>query len=354
MMKTIDLRSDTVTVPTDEMRQAMLKAEVGDDVYGEDPTVNRLEAMAAKMCGKEAGLFVSSGTMGNLIALLVHCGRGDEAIVGKHSHISLWEQGGAARLGGITLRMVANNSDGTLDTDAVLNAIQPEDVHCARTKLICIENTWNGNPLPLSHIKSIARIARENKLKLHIDGARLFNAAVALKIDLDQLVEDADSVQMCFSKGLSAPAGSILCGTRQFVNEARRMRKLLGGGMRQVGVLAAACIVSLEKMIARLPEDHENAQVLADLLSAMPELDVVRPNVRTNMVFFNVKIAGLSNTDFATRLKSKQVLMGVEGTQGIRAVTHDGITRADIEEAAARIRALVTELAPVKSGGGAR
>lgn len=350
-MKTIDLRSDTVTVPTDEMRQAMLKAEVGDDVYGEDPTVNRLEAMAAKMCGKEAALFVSSGTMGNLIALLVHCGRGDEAIVGQHSHISLWEQGGAATLGGITLRMVPNNADGTLDLDAVLNAIQHEDVHCARTKLICIENTWNGNPLPLSHIKSIARIAHENGLKLHVDGARLFNASVALKLDLDKLVEDADSVQMCFSKGLGSPVGSILCGTRSFVEEARRMRKLLGGGMRQVGVLAAACIVSLEKMIARLPEDHEHAQMLADLLSAVPELDVVRPAVRTNMVFFNIKVPGISNADFATRLKLKGVLMGVEGTQGIRAVTHDGITKADIEEAANRIKALASELAPVKAGG---
>lgn len=349
-MKTIDLRSDTVTVPTDEMRQAMFKAEVGDDVYGEDPTVNRLEALAAKMCGKEAGLFVSSGTMGNLIALLVHCGRGDEAIVGKQSHISLWEQGGAAALGGITLRMVPNNSDGTLDTDAVLNAIQQEDVHCARTKLICIENTWNGNPLPLSHIKSIARIARDNGLQLHVDGARLFNAAVALQVDLDKLVEDADSVQMCFSKGLGAPVGSILCGTHKFVGEARRMRKLLGGGMRQVGVLAAACIVSLEKMIARLPEDHENAQHLADLLSAVPELDVVKPNLRTNMVFFNIKVAGVSNSQFATRLKSKGVLMGVEGTQGIRAVAHDGITRSDMEETAARIKALAAELAPVKAG----
>jgi threonine aldolase len=349
-MKTIDLRSDTVTKPTDEMRQAMLHAEVGDDVYGEDPTVNQLEQLAAQKCGKEAALFVSSGTMGNLVALLVHCQRGHEAIVGRSSHIALWEQGGAATLGGITLRMVPNNPDGTLDTDAVLKSIQPDDVHCARTKLICVENTWNGNPLPLSHMKAVAQIARDHHLKLHVDGARLFNATVALNVDLAKLVEDADSVQMCLSKGLSAPAGSVICSSRKFIDEARRMRKLLGGGMRQVGVLAASCIVALEKMIPRLKEDHEHAALLAELLESVQELEVVRPAVRTNMVFFSVKLPGMTSAEFAIRMKGKHLLMGVEGTMGIRAVTHDGITRSDVEEAAARIKALAAELVPATTG----
>lgn len=349
-MKTIDLRSDTVTKPTDEMRQAMLHADVGDDVYGEDPTVNRLEHLAAQMCGKEAALFVSSGTMGNLVSLMVHCRRGDEAIVGRSSHIALWEQGGAATLGGITLRMVPNNADGTLDTDAVLKAIQPDDVHCARTRLICVENTWNGNPLPLSYMKSVGKIARDHGLKLHVDGARLFNAAVALDVELSKLAEEADSVQMCLSKGLSAPAGSVICSSREFIDECRRMRKLLGGGMRQVGVLAAPCIVALEKMIPRLKEDHENANVLAELLQQIPELNVVRPAVRTNMVFFSVNLPGMTNHDFANRMKHKHLLMGVEGTFGVRAVVHHGITKTDVEEAAQRIKTLVAELAPAKSG----
>lgn len=350
-MKTIDLRSDTVTVPTDEMRQAMLHAEVGDDVYGEDPTVNRLEKLAAKMSGKEAALFVSSGTMGNLVALLVHCQRGDEAVVGRNSHIALWEQGGAATLGGITLRMVTNNRDGSLDIDEIKNVIQPDDVHCARTSLVCLENTWNGNPLPPAHVKEVARLAQDHGLKLHIDGARLFNASIALKTDLAKLAEHADSVQLCLSKGLAAPVGSVICSTQKFIDQARRVRKLLGGGMRQVGVLAATCIVSLEKMIPRLSEDHEHARVLAELLSKVQELDVVQPEIRTNMVFFTVNIPGMSNEEFASRMRTKQVLMGVEGTLGIRAVTHHGITKADVEEAASRIASLASELVPAKTAG---
>ncbi len=343
-MKIIDLRSDTVTQPTEEMRQAMYKAEVGDSVYGEDPTVNRLEELSAKLSGKEAALFVASGTMGNLVSLLTHCQRGDEAIIGHASHVALFEQCGASALGGISLRTVPNLANGRLSLSSIESVINPDNIHFARTKLICLENTWNGHPLPVSYIEEVCQLARSNNLKLHIDGAWIFNAAIALKTSVAQFVKNADSVQMCFSKGLSAPAGSIICADEAFIAQARRNRKLVGGGMRQVGVLAAACIVALEKMMNRIEEDHQSAKLLANELSQLPELEVIPAENRTNMVFFKVLLPGISNAQLVTELKEKCVAVSYEGMSGIRAVTHYGITIDDIHETINRIKNLLKEL----------
>ncbi len=338
-MRIIDLRSDTVTHPTEEMRQAMYKAEVGDDAYGEDPTVNRLEEMAAKISGKEAALFVVSGTMGNLISLLTHCNRGDEVIVGEASHIALLEQRGASTLGGVNLRTVPNLPNGQLSITAIKEAINPDDYHFARSKLICVENTWNGNPLTVSYMEELNKIAEKHSLQIHLDGARIFNAAIALQVPVADLVKRAHSVQMCFSKGLSAPVGSIICSNKPFIKEARRARKMLGGGTRQIGIVAAAGILALEKMIDRLAEDHENAKLFADELAQIKGINIQPAAIRTNMVFFRVD--GISDLEFVARLKEKGVLLGTFGPAGIRAVTHYGITSTDIEEAVSSIKQLL-------------
>src|SRR5688572_30021332 len=262
----VDLRSDTVTKPTPEMREAMAEAEVGDDVYMDDPTVNQLQEKAAEMLGKEDSLFVPSGTMGNLLALLVHCQRGDEVIVGDKSHIYMNEAGGMAALGGIHPRPVNNQTDGTLSLDDILASIQTEDVHHTITRLICLENTQNvcgGVPLSVEYTRAVGKIAHDNNLSLHMDGARIFNAAAALGAPVKELVQSADSVMFCLSKGLVAPIGSMLVGTGKFIARARHVRKMAGGGMRQVGVLAAAGIISLETMVNRLADDHLRAKKLA-------------------------------------------------------------------------------------------
>lgn len=342
-MRTIDLRSDTVTVPSPEMRNAIFNAEVGDDVYDEDPTVNALQERVAELLGKEKALFVSSGTMGNLISLLVHCGRGDQAIIGESSHINLWEQNGASVLGGISLKTLPNLADGSIHTSAIEAAINPDNIHCARTKLICLENTWNGHPIKLDYIEEVRGIADRHQLKLHLDGARMFNACLALNITPAQLSKNFDSVQFCFSKGLATPAGSMVCGTEQFVREAKRMRKLLGGGMRQVGILAAACHVALDKMIDRLPEDHETALRLANGLSKLPHIKVDPTQTKTNMVFFDSAIPHISRTALQQQLQESGVLVGIEQRLGIRAVTHYGISNADIDEVLSRIAALAKQ-----------
>src|SRR5512147_1669340 len=264
-MEYIDLRSDTVTKPTPEMREAMAEAEVGDDVYRDDPTVNKLEELAADMLGKEASLFVPSGTMGNLLALLVHCQRGDEVVVGDKSHIYLNEAGGMAALGGIQPCPVLNRPDGTLALSDILASIRTEDVHHPITRLICLENTQNicgGVPLTLEYTRQVGELAQRNHLALHVDGARIFNSAVAQNVSARQLVEPADSVMFCLSKGLAAPIGSMLVGTKPFIARARHIRKMLVGGMRQVGIVAAAGIISLERMTERLVEDHTRAKRL--------------------------------------------------------------------------------------------
>ncbi len=337
-MRTIDLRSDTITLPTPQMREAMFRADLGDDVYGEDPSVNRLEEYCAKLLQKEDALFVSSGTMGNLIALLTHCQRGEQAIVGDKSHIAIWEQSGSSTFGGISLKTIKNKDDGTFNLDELERAINPENIHLARTKMIGLENTWNGNPLTVGYIKAVKKIASKHGLKLHLDGARLFNAAIATGCEPVELVRDLDSIQFCFSKGLAAPVGSMLCGSKPFISESRRMRKALGGGTRQAGVLAAACQVGLETMIERLAEDHENAKVLAEGLSQIPALKVLPCKNRTNMVFFHSADGAVSNAQLSERLKESQILAGVYDFElGVRAVTHYGISGEDIKEVIERV-----------------
>ena len=333
-MNLIDLRSDTVTWPTPEMRHAMANAEVGDDVYGEDPTVNRLQELAAERMGKQAALFVPSGAMGNLTALLAHCQRGDEAILGDLAHPYLYEQGAMAALGGIHPRTLQNRPDGTLDLEEIRLAIRDDDPHFPTTRLIALENTHNrcnGVPLPVDYINSVAAIAKEHGLALHIDGARLFNAAVALGVPAGKLVEPADSVTFCLSKGLCAPVGSILCGSKEFIRRSVRVRKQLGGGMRQAGILAAAGIVALEKMVDRLAEDHARAQVLAAGLRDIKDLEVPIPY--TNIIRFQLTDSSqVKPEQLLEALKDDGILIGRGGPWGFRAVTHYWINDAAIEK----------------------
>ncbi len=344
-METIDLRSDTVTRPTPQMRQAMAQSEVGDDVYGEDPTVNRLENMAADLLGKETGLFVPSGTMGNLAAILAHCQRGDEVILGKQAHTYLFEAGGISALGGIHSCQIPNQPDGTLDLEHVRLAIRPDDPHCPITRLVALENTHNrcgGTPLTVEYTFALAELAHHYGLQLHIDGARIFNAAVALGIPARQLVESADSVTFCLSKGLCAPVGSVICGSAGFIHRARYMRKQLGGGMRQAGVLAAAGIVALETMIDRLVDDHNRARRLATGLAAIPGLILDPGTPQTNMVFLELaEEIGMSSSQVAARLAERNVLVGVTGPRRFRLVTHYWIDDNNIEFTIASFRRVI-------------
>jgi threonine aldolase len=334
-MELIDLRSDTVTKPTPEMREAMAEAEVGDDVFRDDPTVNRLEELAAGMVGKEAALFVPSGTMGNLIALLVHCRRGDEAIVGNLSHIYLNEAGGMAALGGIQPCPVPNQKDGTLLLEDILASIRSEDVHHPITRLVCLENTQNicgGIPLTSDYTRKVGELAHQHGLGLHVDGARIFNAAVAQKVSVQELVGPADSVMFCLSKGLAAPVGSILAGSRKFIDRARHIRKMLGGGMRQAGVLAAAGIISLEKMTERLADDHARARKLAEGLRQVGGVVVDAGSPYTNMVYLNladhIQDNGLA---VGEKMKQQGVLLDAEASRRFRLVTHYWIDDEAVE-----------------------
>jgi threonine aldolase len=340
-LKIVDLRSDTVTLPTPAMREAIYQAEVGDDVYGEDPTVNQLEEMAAERLGKEAALFVVSGTMGNLVALLTHCGRGDEFIVGHIAHTFLYEAGGSAALGGIHPRTVPNQPDGTLDLADVEAAIRGENIHYPRSRLICLENTHNrcgGAVLTPEYTKAVCQLAQRHGLAVHLDGARVFNAAVALGVDVKELVEDVDSVQFCLSKGLSAPVGSVVCGDEEFIREARRGRKIVGGGMRQAGIIAAAGVVALEQMVDRLAEDHANARLLAEGMAEIPGLAINLDRVQTNIVIFEVASERLTPSEFAAKLGEGGVKLLPIGGHRLRAVTHYGIEADDIEVALAVVR----------------
>lgn len=346
MNRIVDLRSDTVTLPTPAMRQAMFEAELGDDVMGEDPTVNRLEALAAGRLGKEAAVLVPSGTMANLTSLLAHCGRGDEAIMGHMAHTFLFEAGGSAAVGGIHPRTVSNRPDGTLDLAEVEAAIRdPSNPHYPQTRLICLENTHNrcsGAVLTPGYMAQVRALADRYGLCVHLDGARIFNAAVALGVSPALLARDVDSVSFCLSKGLSAPVGSLVCGSAEFVRRVRRQRKVLGGSMRQAGVLAAAGIVALETMVERLADDHRNARCLAEGLARLPGvlLDVAR--VQTNIVIFEMAPDAPSPADLATALAARGVKVGTIGGRRLRAVTHYGIDRANVEyalEAARSIRA---------------
>lgn len=333
-MKTIDMRSDTVTQPTEEMRSAMAAAVVGDDVYGEDPTVKELQELSAEMMGKAAGLFIPSGTMGNLIATLVHCQRGDEAIMGDLEHTFLFEAGGIAALGGVFPHTLKNQADGTLDFTDLKNAIRPDDIHHPHSRLVILENTHNrcgGVVLSKEYTSQVGQFARERGLALHIDGARIFNAAVALGTPARNLVEPADSVTFCLSKGLCAPVGSVLCGSAEFIDKARRLRKMLGGGMRQVGVLAAAGLVSLRKMINRLEEDHQRARKLAEELSRIPGIEFQMGFPQTNMVFpYLAESVRLTPGEVSNQLASRGIKVGVVGPRSFRLVTHNGINDDDV------------------------
>ena len=335
----IDLRSDTVTVPTPQMREAMAAAEVGDDVYGEDPSVNKLQDMAAARLGKEAGLFVGSGTQGNLVSLLSHLGRGDEFIVGDRAHIYNSEAGGSAALAGAHAMVLRNKPDGTLDVGEITAAIRPDNEHYARTRLVCLENTHNqchGTPLSPEYVRQVADVAHARRLMLHIDGARLFNAAVAQGVDVKALVDHADSVTFCLSKGLGAPVGSVVCGTRAFIATAHRARKIVGGAMRQAGIVAAAGIVALETMTERLAEDHANAHRLARALSAIPGISIDVDKVRSNLVFFDVgPETGIDGAELAARAERQRVRLGgsVYGSR-VRAVTHCWVSQVEVDEAA--------------------
>jgi threonine aldolase len=325
-MEPIDLRSDTVTKPTPEMREAMAEAEVGDDVFRDDPTVIRLEELAAGMVGKEAALFVPSGTMGNLIALLVHCQRGEEAIVGSLSHIYLNEAGGMSALGGIQPCPVKNQKDGTLAIDDILASIRTEDVHHPITRLVCLENTQNicgGIPITAEYTRQVGELAHQRGLLLHVDGARIFNAAAAQDVPVKDLVDPSDSVMFCLSKGLASPVGSILAGSQKFINRARHVRKMLGGGMRQVGVLAAAGIISLEKMTKRLADDHLRARKLADGLREVRGVVLDPGSPYTNMIYFNLADHVGENAQQVTeKMKKYGVLLDPDGSRRFRLVTH--------------------------------
>lgn len=335
-METIDLRSDTVTRPTPEMRQAMAQAEVGDDVYGEDPTINRLQEMAAAKMGKEAGLFVPSGTMGNLVAVLSHCGRGDEVILGNKAHTFLYEAGGISALGGVHSYQLPNQPDGTLQLDGIRAAIRSEDVHNPITRLIALENTHNrcgGVALTPGYTRAVGNLAHEHGLSVHLDGARIFNAAVAQGIQAAELAAPVDSVTFCLSKGLCAPVGSVLCGTKEFIRKAHRIRKQLGGGMRQAGVLAAAGIVSLETMVDRLAEDHARAKKLAQDLARIPGLVLDPGSPYTNMLFLG--LAGevsLTASQVAVKAADCGLKIGVVEERRFRMVMHYWIDDAAVEK----------------------
>ena len=354
--RVVDLRSDTITKPTEEMRVAMFEAEVGDDVFGDDPTVKKLEERVTEVLGKEAALYVPSGTMGNLICVLTHCSRrGEEVLIGDQSHISVNEQGGVAQLGGVHPRIVRNLPDGTLDLDDLCSKIQSDDDHHTITRLICVENTHNnmgGRAIPPAFMDKLAEIVRGTGIKIHVDGARIFNAATALGLPASKLVERADSVSMCLSKGLGAPIGSVIAGKKDFIVRARRLRKALGGGMRQVGVLAAPGLIALEKMSKRLQVDHDNAKRLAKGLAALREkgIQIDVSGVESNILVFDVVREDMSAADFAEKLNSIEgdndhviVRLLPRSSQKVRAVVHHQVSQADIDLALGKIKKVLEQ-----------
>ena len=323
----IDLRSDTVTRPSEEMLKRMMAAPTGDDVYGDDPTVNELQDYAAKLSGKEAALFLPTGTQANLVALLSHCERGEEYIVGQGAHNYLYEAGGAAVLGSIQPQPIDAAADGTLPLDVVASVIKPDDVHFARTKLLCIENTHNGKVLPLDYLQQAWVFTREKGLALHVDGARIMNATVALNVPLSTLTQYCDTLTICLSKGLGAPIGSLLCGSAEYIKQARRWRKMVGGGMRQAGILAEAARYALLNNVERLREDHDNAQWLANELSAIG-VEVMAPGAQTNMLF--LKVPAHEAAQLGGWMKERGVLMSAGPVT--RIVTHLDVSRSDLEK----------------------
>ena len=335
-MKIIDLRSDTVTQPTPEMREVMAKAVVGDDVYGEDPTVNKLQDLAANMLGKEAGLFIPSGTMGNLSAMLAHCQRGDEVILGNKAHTFLYEAGGISALGGVHSCQLPNQPDGSIILEDIKNAIRSDDPHNPITRLIALENTHNrcgGTYQIPAYTHEVCDFAHEHGIAVHLDGARIFNAATACGLSVKEMASHVDSVTFCLSKGLCAPVGSILCGSREFIRQAHRIRKQLGGGMRQAGILAAAGIVALEQMVDRLIEDHLHARKLADGLRKIPNLLLDEGTATTNMVFIAINAqVDYSAQQISSMLEKQGIRIGIVGKKRFRMVTHYWVNDDDINQ----------------------
>ena len=343
-MKIIDLRSDTVTLPTKGMQTAISNAKLGDDVFGEDPTVNELEKKSAQMMGKESALLVPSGTMGNLISILVQCERSTEILLGNKSHTFYYEAGGISAFGGIHSRQLENQKDGTILLDDIKSSIRGDNVHFPKTSAITLENTHNlcnGSPITANYIKDVSDIAKNNNMKLHIDGARIFNASVSLDVGVIDLVKDVNSVTFCLSKGLSAPVGSIICGSEEFIYHARRTRKALGGGMRQAGIIAAAGIVSLENMIDQIKEDHSNAQLLKTGIVAIDGLSIDKENIKSNILYFEIESERQRSTQlnkqtqnknlYPVEIKLDNIYFFETSLNRFRLVTHYGITKEDIE-----------------------
>ncbi|MCG9230338.1 low-specificity L-threonine aldolase [Vibrio diabolicus] len=334
----MDFRSDTVTQPTQAMREAMFKAPVGDDVYGDDPTVNELEEFAAELAGFEAALFTTSGTQANLLGLMAHCERGDEYLCGQQAHNYKYEAGGAAVLGSIQPQPVENNPDGTLPFDKLAAAIKPDDCHFARTKLLSLENTINGKVLPLSYLAEARDFVNKNNLKMHLDGARVFNAAAALDVPVKEIGQYFDSMTICLSKGLAAPVGSLLLGSKEYIAKARRLRKMIGGGMRQAGILAAAGKLALTEQVEQLKQDHTNAKTLAEGLAELPSFSVNPEFVQTNIVFAKLD-PQVDIVNIAAKLKEQNITI----TPGnpIRFVTHKDISAQDIDNFLSSIKSLL-------------
>jgi threonine aldolase len=342
-MHHLDLRSDTVTIPTQEMRYAMFNAEVGDDVYGDDPSIAKLEKYAAEVVGKEAALFVPSGTFGNQLALFIHCRRGDEVILGDDSHIVVHEVGAASVIAGVHLRTLTSHM-GELNPDEVKSKIRhAEDIHYPSTGLICLENAHsNGRVISLENMSKIYSIAKENNVPVHLDGARLFNAATHLKVDPKEITKFSDSVMFCLSKGLCSPVGSILAGSKEFIDKARKGRKLMGGGLRQAGFLAAPGLIALEKMRLRLHEDHENAQLLAEELSKIPGIKVNHEDVHINMVFFNMTGTGFDSNKLVDELLKRNIKVNPAEGGVMRFVTNYWIKKEDVYHIIDSIRGILS------------
>lgn len=344
-MEYIDLRSDTVTLPTQEMRDAMYKAEVGDDVYGEDPTVKRLEEMAADIMGKEDAMFVTSGTQGNQVSVMTHTHHGDEIILEEKCHIITYEVGGIGYLSGVQAKTI-KGINGIMDPKDVLNSIRTDDIHFPKTSLICLENTHNragGTVIPLSNMKDIYEIAKAHNIPVHLDGARIFNAATYLNVDVREIAKYADSVMFCLSKGLCAPVGSIVTGSKEFIKKARKYRKMLGGGLRQAGILAAAGIVALNNMTKRLAEDHENARLLAKGLNNIKGINVDMSKVQTNIVMSDISMSGLTGRELSSRLLEYGIKVNGGNDYSVRFVTHYYIKKDHIEKVLEAISAILKE-----------
>ncbi|MGD9130917.1 MAG: GntG family PLP-dependent aldolase [Candidatus Bathyarchaeota archaeon] len=342
----IDLRSDTVTLPTEEMLEAIRHAELGDDVYREDPTVNRLEQLSAEKMGKDAALLVTSGTQANLTSLMSNSNPGDSVILESESHIYWYEVGGISKIAGL-LPLLVKSEFGALDPKDVEASIHPDDIHFPKPAMVCIENTHNrhgGTIMTLTQIRAISNVAQQHDLKLYLDGARIFNAAVALKIDVKEITEHVDNLMFCLSKGLCCPVGSLLVGTSDFIEKARKIRKMLGGGMRQAGIIAAPGIIALEKMIDRLEEDHKNARLLAEGISRIQGIRIDLNRVQTNIVCYDVSDLGLSAEIFVSKLKEKGVLALPLAEKTVRMVTHRGVEGEHIQKAVGTIENIIDEM----------